>query len=163
MKVRDVMTDEVKSCGSDTSLAEAVSIMWKNDCGTLPVIADDGRVIGMVTDRDLAVAAGTRNQLPSQIRVAEVMSQSLHYCNPDDDIHTALETMRREKLRRLPVLNSNGLLEGILSVNDIALHAEKFDGHKTTALSYEDVVNTMRAICEHRHPSAATEARAAVL
>jgi CBS domain-containing protein len=89
------------------------------------------------------------------------MSQTVYYCTPEEDIHSALKTMRREKVRRLPVVNSNGVIEGVVSMNDVALHAEKFDGHKTTALSYDDVVSTLKAICEHRHPKAAKESRVA--
>jgi CBS domain-containing protein len=80
------------------------------------------------------------------------MSHEVFACHPEDDIHVALRTIRKDKVRRLPVINDEGVLQGLLSINDIALHAEKFDGHKTTDLTYEDVVNTFKAVCEHRHP-----------
>jgi CBS domain-containing protein len=152
MKVQDVMTESVRACSPDESLAEAAAIMWRNDCGILPVLAE-GKVVGMISDRDIAIAVGTRDQLAGDIPVKSVMSKEVFSATPDEDIHAALKTMRKEKVRRLAVVNSNGLIEGIISMNDIALHAEKFDGHKTTELSYEDAMNTLKAICEHRHPS----------
>jgi CBS domain-containing protein len=162
MKVRDVMTEPVKACQPATNLAEAVALMWEGDCGTLPVVADGGKVIGILTDRDIAIALGTRNKQASDIAVSEVMSDKVYACHPSDDIHGALKTMRKDRVRRLPVISDDGVLQGILSMNDVALHAEKFDGHKTTALNYEDVVNTFKAICEHRHPREAEQAHKTV-
>jgi CBS domain-containing protein len=157
MKVQDIMTKTVKACQPDTNLAEAAALMWEGDCGTLPVVADGGKVVGIVTDRDIAIALGTRNSQASDIPVSEVMSSQVYACHPNEDVHTALKTMRKDRVRRLPVLTDDGLLQGIVSMNDVALHAEKFDGHKTTDLTYEDVVNTLKAICEHRHPKAAEQ------
>lgn len=161
MKVRDLMTETAKSCRPDTNLAEAVALMWEGDFGALPVAADQGKIIGWLTDRDIAVALGTRNKPASEIDVSEVMSEQVYACHAEDDIHAALKTMRKDKVRRLPVISDDGLLLGILSINDVALHAEKFDGHKTTDLTYEDMVNTFKALCEHRHPKEARHKTAA--
>jgi CBS domain-containing protein len=157
MKVQDIMTENVKACAPQDTLATAMSLMWDADCGVLPVISDSRKVVGVITDRDIAVALGTRNRLASDIPVSEAMSKQMYFCAPDDDIHSALKTMRKDRVRRLPVINKEGLLHGIVSMNDIALHAEKFDGHSTKDLTYEDFVNTFKTICEHRHPK---EARA---
>ncbi|HLG13055.1 MAG TPA: CBS domain-containing protein [Blastocatellia bacterium] len=162
MKVEDVMTETVICCGPDSNLAEAVALMWKSDCGALPIVGDGGKVIGIVTDRDIAVAAGTSNRRPSEIIVSEVMSKSVYDCSPEDDIHTALKTMRKDRVRRLPVIDRDGALRGIVSMNDIVLHAEKFEGRKTIDLSYDDAVNTLKAICEHQHPKAAEQRAVAV-
>jgi len=152
MKIQDIMTETVKACHPDANLAEAVALMWEGDCGTLPVVADGGKLVGILTDRDIAIALGTQNKRPSDIQVREVMAGEVSACYPGEEIHGALKTMREEKVRRLPVVSDEGVLQGIISVNDVALHAEKIDGHKTTALTYEDLVNTFKAICEHRHP-----------
>ena len=77
-------------------LAEAVRMMWEGDCGTLPVIADGGKVIGMITDRDIAIAAGTRNRLASEIRVSEAMSQAVHSCTPDEHTRCSEDDAKRE-------------------------------------------------------------------
>lgn len=152
MKVQDVMTENVKFCWPDTNLAAAAATMWQNDCGVLPVVADDGKAIGIITDRDIAIALGTRNRPASDIRVSEVMSNEIYAAYPEEDIHTALKLMRREKVHRLAVLNTAGTLEGILSLNDIALKAMPIVGKHMPDLNYEDVVSTLKAICEHRHP-----------
>ncbi|MEW6208599.1 MAG: CBS domain-containing protein [Acidobacteriota bacterium] len=151
MKVREIMTEDVKTCAPDNSLSEAAAVMWDVDCGVVPVVGDDGKLVGMITDRDIAIALGTRNRLASDIRVSEAMSKQVYSCAADDDIHAALKTMRKDRVRRLPVVNQEGLLEGIVSINDIALHAERFDGHRTKDLTYDDFVNTFKTICEHRH------------
>jgi CBS domain-containing protein len=162
MRVQDIMSEAVKSCRPETNLAEAASIMWEGDCGILPVIGDGGKVIGMITDRDLAMAAGTTNRIPSDIQVGEAMSRDLHDCTPDDDIHAALETMRKGKVRRLPVVNGDGVIEGVLSLNDVARHAEKIEGRRTTTeLSYDDVIITLKAISEHRRLGLVMEAQVA--
>jgi len=161
MKVEDVMSESVTCCGPETNLAEAVGLMWKADCGVLPVVTDTGKVIGVITDRDIAIAVGTRNRPPSETPVHEVMSSHIYACAPNDDIHAALKTMRKDRVRRLPAIDKDGLLRGIVSMNDVVLHAEKFEGRKTIALSYDDAVNTLKAICEHHHPRAAKQTKAA--
>jgi CBS domain-containing protein len=161
MKVQDVMTHPAISCRPENNLAEAVKIMWDADCGALPIIADDRTIIGVITDRDIAIALGTQNRLASEITVSEAMSDTVYSCTPDQDISGALKTMRKERVRRLPVINSKGQLEGLLSINDIALRAEKQDGPRTAGLSYDDVVGTLRAICEHRIANTAAESRSA--
>lgn len=150
MKVQDVMTENVKFCKPDTNLAEATAIMWEQDCGALPVV-DGEETVGMITDRDIAIAVGTKHRPAWAIPVSDAMSKELYSVSPDDDIHTALKLMRKDRVRRLPVLSTKGALEGILCLNDIALHAEHPNGEKTPKLKYEDVISTLKAICEHRH------------
>ena len=162
MRVQDIMSEALKSCRCETNLAEAASIMWEADCGILPVIGDDGKVIGMITDRDIAMAVGTTNRIPSDIRAAEAMCREIHDCSPDDDIHAALETMRKAKIRRLPVVSADGVIQGILSLNDIARHAEKPEARRTAAdLSYDDLAITLKAISEHRRLALSLEAQVA--
>ena len=144
MKVRDIMTDKPKYCGPDTNLAAATELMWTNDCGALPVV-EDGKLTGIVTDRDVCVAVGTRNCRPSETTVKEVATRAVQTCTPDDDVHTAMAIMRRAKVRRLPVIE-DGKLAGILTLNDIILAAE----HKYASLDYDEVVmSTMKAVSEH--------------
>ena len=144
MQVQDIMVKKVKTCRLDNTLDRAIHVMWSNDCGALPVLDGAGKVAGMITDRDVCIAIGTRNRLPSEIRVFEVKPnpQELFTCAPQDDIHTALDTMRTRQVRRLPAVSQNGMLQGILCLNDVALNAKK-----RNALSYDDVVETLRAVC----------------
>ena len=143
MKVRDVMVKDVKICTPITNLAAVAEILWKEGCGTLPVV-ENGRVLGIVTDRDICIALGTRNVKPADTLVKDVALPKLFYCAPENDIHAALKTMSAQKVRRLPVIDSEGTLQGILCLDDIVLHAEE-----KADLTYFDVVETLKAVCEH--------------
>jgi len=144
MKVRDVMVKEVKFCGPELNLAAVAEILWKQGCGTLPVV-ENGRALGMITDRDICIALGTRNAKAAETLVKEVSLPKLFYCAPEDDIHTALQTMAAQKVRRLPVVDNKGMLQGILCLDDIVIFAEE----KVGELTYFDVVEALKAICEH--------------
>lgn len=150
MKVQDVMSGEVRTCRPETNLAEVATLMWQYDCGALPVVTNENKVIGMVTDRDIAIAVGTKGRLASDIPVSEVLSGNVYAAMLDEDIHAALKTMRQEKVRRLPVTNQEGMLQGILSINDIVLRAEEEKGRHHPELNYEDAMSTVKAVCEHR-------------
>jgi len=158
MKVQDVMTSNVKSCRPATSLAAAAILMWEEDVGVLPVVGDVGRVIGMITDRDIAIGAVTKGRPAAEITAGEVITGEVFSCHLHDDIHTALKTMRHRKVRRLPVVNDDGLLQGILCLNDVVLRAVEEKGSRKPELSYEDAMSTMKAICEHRPLVAAAPA-----
>jgi CBS-domain-containing membrane protein len=158
MKVLDIMTRNVKFCGPDTNLAEATEILWRNDCGALPVLDSGRELIGLVTDRDICIALGTRNCRASELDVRQVAMKPVFTCTPNNDVHDALQTMRQHQVRRVPVVGEDGKLKGILCLDEIVLHAEQARG---PGILYEDVVNTMKAICERRAkeaPKAATMA-----
>ena len=155
MKVQDVMTKDVKACFPETNLAAAAALMWQNDCGILPVVINGGNTVGVITDRDIAIAVGTRGRSPQEIRVDEVIHGPVLACTPDDEVHTALKIMRKDKVRRLPVLSDDGVLKGILSLNDVVIRAQK--GNKDP--DYDEIVSTLKAICEHPLPQVATARR----
>ena len=144
MKVREVMTKHAAFCGPESTLEEASFLMRKNNCGFLPVIGDGGNVIGVVTDRDMCIALGTRNRKPSDMRVWDVMPRKLFTCMEGDDVHCALKTFRGARIRRLPVIDRDGGLAGVLSIDDIVLHAREHLLRKD--ISYEDVENAYKAI-----------------
>src|SRR5262245_29692720 len=102
MKVKDLMTTEVKFCGLETNLAAATELMWNNDCGILPIV-EAGQVIGVITDRDICIALGTRSRHAAEVVTASVVSPSVFVCSADDDVKTALAKMKKERVRRLPV------------------------------------------------------------
>ena len=148
MKVQDVMTYDVQTCRPETNLADAAMRMWRGDCGILPVIADGQKVVGVITDRDICMAAATKHRDPTRIRVREVISGKVYGCSPDTEIHEALKIMQQKQVRRLPIIDAlDGRLAGILSMNDLALEAST---ERKGDLSAEDVENTLRAICAHR-------------
>lgn len=150
MKVKEVMTPDAKAIWITESLAEAAKAMWENDCGILPIIKDR-KVVGMITDRDICMATAMRDMNPSHICVEEVMTGNVYSATSDDDVTKVLETMREHRIRRLPVLNKEGELEGIISMNDIVLKAKVSNGKKPP-IEYTDVVKTYQAICERPKP-----------
>ena len=161
MKVSELMTKTVAFCGPDTNLAEAAATMWEKDCGFLPVVAHDGKLTGVITDRDICIALGTRNQRPSDVTVGVVASGQSLTCRPNDDVQAAIHLMRRERIRRLPVVNEHGGLAGVLSLNDIALNARAGDSQASRALSMEEVASALRAVCERSPASVAVRSAAA--
>ena len=145
MKVQEVMTRGVRSCRPESNLAEAVKDMWEADCGVLPVVGHDNRVVGMITDRDICVAVGTKGRKADRIAVREVARDlNVYTCLATDDTTTALKAMQTHKVRRLAVVDQDGHLVGIVSLNDIVTHAG--------AASPSQIANTLAGICEHRPP-----------
>ena len=149
MTVKEVMTAGAKACMPETSLAEAAALMWENDCGVLPVVNVEDKVVGMITDRDICFGATTKSRPPSEVSVGEVITGEVFACGPEDDIREALMTMRRARVRRLPVVGDGGRLRGIVSMNDVVLKAEEKAKGRAPELSYGDVVLTYKAICAH--------------
>jgi CBS domain-containing protein len=145
MKVQDVMTCDVHTCSPDTSLSMAATQMWNGDFGVLPVLGDGGKVVGMITDRDICMAVAIPRRDSATIRVGDIVTGQVHWCSPESDIHWALSIMQQRGVRRLPVIE-DGKLVGILSMNDIAIHA---GGSRKAELSDHDVEETLRTICNH--------------
>jgi CBS domain-containing protein len=160
MKVKDVMTPHAKTIWLTESLADAARIMWENDCGVLPIVKDQ-QVVGMITDRDICMATAMRNSNPAAISVEEVMTGQVYAANPEDNIEQALQIMQEHQIRRLPVVNPEGELEGILSMNDVVLNAKASDGTEGDLIDYGDVVKTYQAICHHPVPLAASASASA--
>jgi len=158
MKVRDVMTKEAVFCRLDAPLSEAAELMWTKGCGFLPVVGEGGNVIGVITDRDIGIAFGTRDQRPSELLAKDVMSARLFTCTSEDSIPCALSTMRMEVLRRLPVIDGEGNLVGVLSIDDVVLRARERASKKE--ISYKDVEEAFKAIEGHGAASAKVRAPA---
>jgi CBS-domain-containing membrane protein len=150
MKVKDLMTATPSYCQPETNLGSATELMWNSNCGCLPVLSIDGKVSGVITDRDICVALGTRNRVAGDVTVAEVMSNKLHCCAPEDEIHLALQTFREAKVRRLPVVARDGSLIGVLSVDDILSRAEPKGLGKEPELSTDEAIRTFRSITQRR-------------
>jgi CBS domain-containing protein len=161
MRVQDVMMRTPAFCSPETNLGAAVEILWNRNCGMLPIVDSQQKVVGVVTDRDLCVALGTRNRLPGEIRVSEVASGNIYSCRPEDDIHAALETMAKQKVRRLAVVSKTGSLEGILSMDDVVLHAEAGGAGRATEPSHAEIVDTLRQVYGPQLPQVVSRAIAA--
>ncbi len=151
MNVQSLMISDVKSAGTDASVAQVVVIMEANECGAVPVVDPENRVVGMITDRDICLALGPRRLPAARIAVTDVMSRGVYACSPEEDVLDALETMKNKKVRRLPVLDGDGRLVGILSMDDVVLHAENGKVERIEEngeLGYGPTVDTLKAIYE---------------
>ena len=153
MKIQELMTSEVEACRPSTDLAAVSMIMWGQDCGIVPVTDDARRVLGVVTDRDICMALATRHRRDEELTAQEVMSARLFSVHPDDDVRVALETMRTQRVRRLPVVDAEQRLLGIVSINDVVLLAQPSGARVTTGLSANDVLVTLQSICGHPVPA----------
>jgi CBS domain-containing protein len=148
MTAKDFMTSssDVKSCSADTDLATVAKIMWDADCGTVPVLNEERKVIGMITDRDICIAAATRSTEPANLRVRDVIAGPVHTCLVGDDVRTVLNTMAERRVRRLPVLDRQQRLVGIISVNDLVARAECRQGADVPG---EEFLAALKSICQH--------------
>jgi CBS domain-containing protein len=161
MKVKELMVGTTYNCQPETNLGAATELMWTGNCGFLPVVGSEGKLQGVVTDRDICIALGTRNRLPGEIPVREVMSQKVFSCTPEDDVHVALQTMKEGRVRRLPVIAKEENLVGVVSMDDILLRAQPTSLGKEPELSSDEVVRTYRAITQRQVPQVVAK-RAAV-
>lgn len=150
VKVFELMTRDVKTCGCADMVDRAAKIMWEHDCGCVPVVDGDGRVVGMVTDRDVCMAAYTQGRPLAMIPVATGMSTEVHACRPDDTVLVAERIMREHRVRRLPVIAADGTLAGILSLSDVAREAAREHMPATREVSAEGLAQTLAAVCEPR-------------
>lgn len=125
MKVEDVMTHDPQTCGPEDDLATAANVMWDLDCGCVPVVGDGRRIVGMLTDRDACMAAFLNGRPLHELRVGAVMSKDIATCKPTDDLQDAQALMRVKRVRRLPVVDAEDRVVGILSLHDVARVAAK--------------------------------------
>jgi CBS domain-containing protein len=153
MKVKEICTLRPASGTTDSNLAAIGWMMWAHDCGVIPIADAGGKPVGVVTDRDLALAAATMFRPAAEIHVREVMSARVVTCPLEADIHEALAIMQAEKVHRLVVVDGEGRLRGVLSLTDIARAAESGLGDEECAITRRDVVKTLKALSE-RHPIA---------
>ena len=118
MKVREVMSKDVSVVSPDDTIQKAATLMEKVDCGALPVGEND-RLVGIITDRDIALRAVAKGQAPDRCTVREVMSPGIKYVFDDQTINAAAKSMSDQQIHRLPVLNRQKRLVGIVSLGDL--------------------------------------------
>lgn len=123
MRVSELCRSKPGTCAPDMNLSEAVARLWECDSGALTVVDAEGRPLALVTDRDIAIALGTRDVPASSLLVKDVMTRRLYTCLADDEVRNAIRIMIRNGVRRLPVIDSEARLVGMLSVNDLVLAA----------------------------------------
>jgi CBS domain-containing protein len=144
MQVKELMTQQVQSCGPEASLERAAQLMWDYDCGCLPVCAGEGVPIGVITDRDICMCALFQGKPLRELRVSDAMAKQLLTCRPEDSVENAEKAMQAAHVRRLPVVDDRGGLVGLLSLADLARAAAR----DRRTLSEREVNMTFAAICE---------------
>lgn len=156
MKVQEIMSQPVVACHRNDNLNRAAQLMWENDCGVIPVVGDDGRIAGIVTDRDVCMASYTRGQALDAIPVSAAMALDVFTCRPEDSLETAERLMGQKQVRRVPVVDDDNRPVGVLSMNDVARHVAA----QNRSAADRDVVRAMAAVCQPRLPALGAAAAA---
>lgn len=155
MKIKELSFQKPFTITRSDNLDLAANLMWEHDLGALPVANENDQVIGMITDRDIAMAAFIQGKRLIDVLVESAMSKSAIACNRDDDLSDALELMQKHQVRRIPILDNAQKLIGILSLNDVVL---AYKSRPKKDLKAELVADTLAEICKHRpHPTAAKQ------
>jgi CBS-domain-containing membrane protein len=151
MRVEQIMARPAQYCRTEDTLA--AQLMWDHDCGCLPVSGGDGatRVVGMITDRDICMCALFHNEPLQNLRVSHAMARQVQACKPGDSLADAERTMRAARIRRLPVVDDDGTLVGMISLADLAQEASRESTATTQEISETEVGDTLAAICRPLH------------
>jgi CBS domain-containing protein len=152
MKIEEIMQRKVRVCRQDDNLNTAAKAMWDNDCGCLPVITNNGNgaVVGMLSDRDICMAAYTQGKPLIEIPVTVAMAHSVLSCKPSDDLALAEAMIREARIHRIPVVDDKGAVVGIVSLSDIARHSLSIGDAKVALGTQAEVTRTLAAIREPR-------------
>lgn len=125
MKVKDIMSTEIASVNSDDSIERAAQLMKQYDVGSIPVCSQE-KIIGIVTDRDIALRATAQGQKSQQQTVGDIMSSNPVVGSPDMDVYDAARIMSEKQIRRLPIVDQNNLI-GIVALGDISVEPDLQD------------------------------------
>jgi CBS domain-containing protein len=146
MHIQDVMTHPVVTCPVDSSADHPARLMWEFDCGVIPLVDGEGRLAGVVTDRDLCMAAYTQNKPLSAIRADSAMAKEVVRCHAGDAIESVESLMRDHQIRRVPVVDADGRPVGMFALNDLARLASRARKGGVD----REVVRTLAAVCKPR-------------
>ncbi len=150
MLIKDLMHQGAITCKSQDSLEQIGSLMWNEDCGAIPVLDDSERVIGMITDRDIAMAAVLKHRPLWEINAGELVGdKQLFACSPEDDVHTVLRSMGTHRVRRMPVLDAERHIQGIVATKDLVEHIHAQAGRaKGEEISPDEAITILQEICK---------------
>lgn len=144
MKVKDVMKIDVGFCSAEDNLMKAADVMRIRDCGAIPIVDENKKVVGILTDRDLCLAVVARNRKASDVKTGELINGKLIVCAAEDKIEDALRKMRKHRIKRLVAVNNQNELIGVFSLNDVLLSIGKDKDLK------KKVYSTLKAIYKPR-------------
>jgi Ala-tRNA(Pro) deacylase len=153
VRVADLMTRNVLACHTEDCLNVPAQLMWEADCGAVPVLDPiTDRVVGMITDRDICMATFFQDRAPGAVPVKEAMSSNVHVCSKRDSLADAERVLRENQIRRLPVVDEEGRLEGILSLADVIRRAERENGRPRAEIAASEITTLLGEICQPRSP-----------
>jgi CBS domain-containing protein len=124
LTAREIMTRGVKTVHRGASLRDVAQLMKDEDCGVVPIVDERGCLVGIVTDRDLVIRAFTGGKTPDQLRAGDVMTDDVECVHPEEDIHSIISLMGKRQIRRIPVVERDDRVIGIISMGDIANRAD---------------------------------------
>ncbi len=146
--VGDICTRSPRVTTPEATLAQAAKVMWDGDCGMVPVIDGARKVIGVISDRDIALAVAMRGAKAHEAKVKESMNARVVSCRADEPVGAALSRLAKFQLRRLPVVNAEGIIEGVFSMADAIRNSGRFMGEKGQDLTGDNVIRVLQAISE---------------
>ncbi|MFZ5842330.1 MAG: retron St85 family RNA-directed DNA polymerase [Pseudomonadota bacterium] len=148
MKIKDVMHRPVTSCQTGDNLEQAAKLMWQSDCGAIPVTDRSDHPIGILTDRDITLAAARQHKPLWELKATDVIQQRpLYTCTADTELHDALHLMAEKQVRRLPVIDASGRLQGIVAMSDIVHEITRQAGTEATPQrELREAVSTFNAV-----------------
>jgi CBS domain-containing protein len=143
------MTRVIYTCDTHANLDAIAQVMWDHDCGYVPLVNEDEKLAGVITDRDVAMAAYTQAKRLADIPVEEVMSKHVHTCEPSASIELAHQIMRGAEIRRLPVIDEQGKLVGLITWSELFAAAQRESSAAAAAELTRQVLETLEATSTH--------------
>lgn len=148
MRVQDLMSHPAVTCHVNDPASIAAHLMWDHDCGIIPVVRDDGKLAGVITDRDICMAALTQARSLDEILVNSAMATHVISAAPDLRLADAERLMAKHRVRRLPVVDADGKPIGMISMNDLTIESVQPDTEMKHGPTH--IAHTLAAICTHR-------------
>ncbi len=151
MKIDRIMEKEVITCGPEDSLDSIALLMWNHDCGAIPIIGSDRHPLGMITDRDIAMASALQHKPLWQIKAQEVANgRKVVTCRSGASAEEAMRKMGEHGVRRLPIIDSSGCIQGLLSLDDAVRHTGLGKSSDSSTLPYEEVLSALKEVCQQQ-------------
>lgn len=151
MKVSELMTHNVRICRPEDQLDTTAQIMWDNNCGCVPVVDENLKLVGVITDRDMCMGAYFQGKALHELTVSSAMSHRVVSCRPEDDVATAEKLLRDNQIHRLPVTDPEAKVVGVLSIDDIALEAARRPAEgRAPELTDSEIAHTLEAVSRPR-------------
>ncbi len=150
MRVKDLMTQPASTCNVRDTANIAAKMMWEHDCGIVPVVDDDGKLVGVVTDRDICMAAYFQGRRLAEIPIEAFMTREPSSCQADDAVPDAQRLMTDRQIHRVPVIDPQGMPIGILSLSDLAREVVRTGNGKHHGEPGDALLHTVAAISKPR-------------